>query len=132
MGKSRRKQKQAARFSEYPLLLAKSPPARIGAKQIASLMQSELDAILKPTGVRASNHFVQRISQKKGRTRWQSFGVTYVHDLWLSLRDAHRPKGIQVESDDKGRLSETWYLFQGGAVLIVNPVDKRIVTITFP
>jgi hypothetical protein len=131
MGKTRR-QKAAARLSQYPLSLAAVPPARIHRKSIASLMQSELDAMLKPTSFGTSNHFVQRISQKKGRDRWQSFGISNIHDLWLSLRAAWRKPGTQVESDSNGRLSETWTIEQGAALLIVNPADKRIVTITFP
>ena len=96
------------------------------------MMQSELDAMLRTTAYYASDHFVQRISQKDGRSRWVSFGISNVHDLWLALRGAYRAPGTKVECDSEGRLSEFWTLHQGAAILIVNPADKRIVTITFP
>lgn len=131
MGKSRSARREALLLSQYPLLLVDTPPVRIAEKPLASMMQSEIDAMLKPTEFSASRHFVQRISQQEGRNRWQSLGINNVHDLWLCLRSAYRSPETRPESDESGRLAEAWSLEQGAAVLIVNPESKLIATITF-
>ncbi len=113
---------------EYPLF-SMYYDSKIANKALSHLTFTEIHRMFEPTGYTPRIHFVQRISQAKGRQRLNSLGITTGEDLAAAFGKARRTGTIEV--DELGRQEERWSIESGMAMIVVNPQTKQLVTVTY-
>lgn len=114
-------------MKDYPLWSAEGS-SKIHNKDIKSLSQREINDILRLTGYDATLHFVERVSQKDGRKRWYSFGITTGGDFINALRGARRGNRY---TDAQGRTCQDLSIEAGMIKIVTNPETRKLVTITY-